>query len=142
MFPGAGYIAMAIAIGNYSKDKSANAETIVGDLTFKKAMIFENDKSSIKTQLSLQPAESKDAEGAPFTIFSADGSNVWQEHCTGKYAQIERKEEYENAKDLLKSIKDRCSDFISKDEIYRIFNEAGLEYGPNFQGKHIYCVAM
>ena len=31
-------------------------------------------------------------------------------------------------------LKEKCTMYTSKDEVYKTFRQMGLEYGPNFQG--------
>lgn len=143
VFPGAGYIAMAAAIpADDTKSggggDAVNTPVAIEEIVFKKALIFETDQTAIKTQLTL--ADKEEEGRRDFTVFSADGSG-WQEHCSGKHRRLApaapaAADQIEANKALMQAVKERCPHFVSKDECYKVFNDAGLEYGPDFQGAH------
>jgi acyl transferase domain-containing protein/acyl carrier protein len=144
VFPGAGYIAMAAAIPADAEsqpkgDATGVQSAAIEEIVFKKALLFDTDQTTVKTQLTL--SEKEEDGRRDFTVFSADGSG-WQEHCSGKHRRLapnspspaDCSAALEANKALMQAVKERCPHFVSKDECYKVFNDAGLEYGPDFQG--------
>ena len=126
VFPGAGYIEMALAAAKEIFDKENYA---LEDIEFKKALFLPNKNNAQVLQLIYQPKE------AVFCIYSRsnNGNQSWTLHSTGIIR--ERKDETELSPIVIdKKIQTRCIEEISGKDCYIEFERKKLNYGPCFQG--------
>eukprot|EP01103_Thecamoeba_quadrilineata_P016450 TRINITY_DN5503_c0_g1_i1.p1 TRINITY_DN5503_c0_g1~~TRINITY_DN5503_c0_g1_i1.p1 ORF type:complete len:1988 (-),score=362.33 TRINITY_DN5503_c0_g1_i1:138-5957(-) len=130
IFPGAGYCSLGIAAATALAQSEGTPTTSaqLEDVSFKRPMIFDST-GAIKTQVILD----KDGDKTTFSTLVGEGSNRWQEVSTGVLGKFSQ-DDLANSPVDIQSIKQRCPAELTQKEIYSIFLEAGLEYGPNFQG--------
>ncbi len=130
LFPGAGYVEMALAsAGQIYNSGSFRLESI----EFQRPLfIAEGQKVSLQLIHNPQDMQKKKGETS-FSIFSraAKGKSRWQQHCTGK---IQKPDNLPAEKADGDKIRKRCSVPHSKEECYQRFKKRGLEYGTLFQG--------
>ncbi|MBW4632371.1 MAG: thioester reductase domain-containing protein [Iphinoe sp. HA4291-MV1] len=124
VYPGAAYVEMALAA---AKETFKDGAYIIEEIEFKKAFFLPESSASI-VQLSLEPSQTS------FEINSnvKGAQSDWVRHATGKLTRVENG--FVSKQVVLDEIRRRCPNEISKSDLYRQFQEIGLEYGPSFQG--------
>ncbi|MBD3345685.1 MAG: SDR family NAD(P)-dependent oxidoreductase [Chitinivibrionales bacterium] len=126
VFPAAGYIDAAMAVNN---EINSNAIPLCLDsLSFKKMLIL-TDKKVYKLHLEF------DQQTKQFSFYSKIVTNNnkenWTLHSQGRILSSHKNE---IVKDIdIDVIKVRCPETISSDDIYRLFQNCGLEYGDSFK---------
>ncbi|OHW97941.1 polyketide synthase [Colletotrichum incanum] len=139
IFPGAGYIAMAIeaiyqkskATGKLSEDTLVNHVAYrLRDVTFPRMLTLEQDAGT-KMLLSLESRASSKESWHEFTVASIakDGSGTTEEHCRGLVsidAQVVPDEPKEEDVDPLKYA-------VPGDVWYNMMRDVGYNFGPAFK---------
>jgi acyl transferase domain-containing protein/NADPH:quinone reductase-like Zn-dependent oxidoreductase/NAD(P)-dependent dehydrogenase (short-subunit alcohol dehydrogenase family)/SAM-dependent methyltransferase/acyl carrier protein len=123
IYPGAGYVEMALAAG---RQLFGNAPLVLEDLAFHRAMVLPDDRSS-RVQVSL------DGRDGSFSAHARPrGEEGWALHATGRVASRPGTAERLD----LDGVKRRCTrgPEVGAEAVYAGFREIGLEYGPCFQG--------
>ncbi|MBW4567204.1 MAG: SDR family NAD(P)-dependent oxidoreductase [Tolypothrix carrinoi HA7290-LM1] len=124
VYPGAAYVEMALAAAS---EIFKDGAYIIEEIEFQKAL-FLPESSASTLQLSIELSQ---------TFFEIN-SNVkgaqseWVRHATGKLSRNQNS--FVSKQVVLDEIRRRCPNEISKIDLYRQFQEIGLEYGPCFQG--------
>ena len=125
VFPGAGYVEMALAA---ARELHAGLGAVeLQDIRFRKALYLEPD-SPVSVRLSFDPGS------AEFTIYSRryDRADApWEVHADGRTRV--RHCHRPQAEDLA-SVRARCQRTLDQETCYRHFRGMGLEYGSAFQG--------
>jgi acyl transferase domain-containing protein len=118
VFPGAGYIEMALAAG---REVYGDAEIEVKDVRFDRAL-FLKDGERARAQIAVDPEEGS------FEIHSHTATGSWVRNAAGSLVQS-------CAADSVRideaSIQGRCPTELS--DCYGRFTEQGFQYGPAFQ---------
>ncbi|MGK7876652.1 MAG: SDR family NAD(P)-dependent oxidoreductase [Xenococcaceae cyanobacterium] len=130
VFPGAGYIEMALAAGaEVLKTKLLVLESI----SIPQALILSEDENTI-VQLILSPDQNRSYE---FEIYSLPESKYssenpdWRLHATGKVIPGEKKGK--PAKTELTRWQTEVTEELSEKECYQQYQEREIEYGNSFQ---------
>jgi len=124
VYPAAAYVEMALAAG---RESFGAGPCVVEDLQLTRAIILA-DKETVSVQVVREPGQST------IDIFSyvKGGDQPWVRHATGKLRKRQDGEVPSQVR--LAEIEARCKIEIPKDKFYRQFHNAGLQYGPLFQG--------
>ncbi|MFN3647969.1 MAG: SDR family NAD(P)-dependent oxidoreductase [Armatimonadota bacterium] len=110
VFPAAGYLEMALAIGSAA----------VRDVTFREALLLpDGDERAVQTVV--------EPDGA-FRIFSEQGE-AWVEHASGRLESAATA----TATVDLPSAEERCAVSVPAEEYYAHLDGAGIGYGPVFR---------
>ena len=124
VYPAAAYVEMALAA---ARESFGQVPSIVEEITLQRAIVL-SDAETTTVQLIRDPTQTS------FDIYShVDGvEQPWMRHVTGK---LRRGQSNESPKHVeLQEIRHRCSLEIAKSDFYQQFHQAGLQYGPCFQG--------
>nr|VFK55472.1 MAG: malonyl CoA-acyl carrier protein transacylase [Candidatus Kentron sp. TUN]VFK61403.1 MAG: malonyl CoA-acyl carrier protein transacylase [Candidatus Kentron sp. TUN] len=129
VFPGAGYLEMALAAGADVSDKPFS----IKDVTIDQAMILPEEETKT-IQLVLSPAD----QGYGFQIFSLDKESQWTPHMAGQLDMDQEGIPHPDAVNLAE-LQSQCPTEISAADHYQLCREQGLNYGPGFQSvKQLY----
>ena len=153
VFPGAGYLTMAIeAISQFGKLHQVSVTSAtqykLREVRIKHPMILSEDTST-EVSLIMRPREhpsSMSKSWTEFVIFSWTSETGWIEHCqglislhqneqepnpiNGKRQMSIQQDQYNNTIDNLQS---RCKATVSPVNVYSRFSRMGIEYGPAFR---------
>ena len=153
VFPGAGYLTMAIeAISQFGElhQTSVNSTTQykMREVRIKRPMVLSEDTST-EVSLVMRPREqasSVSKSWTEFVIFSWTSEIGWIEHCqglislqqneqepnpiNGKRQMSVQQDQYSNT---INSLQSSCKTFLNPVNIYSRFSRMGLEYGPAFR---------
>jgi acyl transferase domain-containing protein/NADPH:quinone reductase-like Zn-dependent oxidoreductase/short-subunit dehydrogenase/acyl carrier protein len=123
VFPGAGYVEMALAA---AREIFGSIPCVVEDIEFQKFLVLD-EKTARPVQLVIDPASSD------FGVYARadDAETGWDLHARGYIRQPSQSAP--SAVDLAE-IRRRCVDSIDRGEYFRRFSEIGINYGPSFQG--------
>jgi len=130
VFPAAAYAEMALAA---ARESFGPGPAVVEDLTLHRAIIVPSSES-VSVQLVREPGQPS------FDIYShAKGSEQpWVRHASGKIRRCQDGEVPQRVS--LEEIGARCKLEVPKAELYHQFHQAGLQYGPLFQGvEKLWC---
>ncbi len=125
VFPGAGYIEMALFAARSLFGDFAVVE--LKDVVFERALYLIPD-APVTLRISVDPAT------YCFSIASSsygDAQSGWHTNCSGKMLTTNSGRA---AKQDLKAMTARCDREIPVEECYLHFENMGLEYGPTFRG--------
>ncbi|GAB7352403.1 hypothetical protein MBLNU459_g2831t1 [Dothideomycetes sp. NU459] len=137
IFPGAGYLCMAIeGVAQLARQTfpQRQLETLaLRDISFKRGLVVP-DKQRVELQLSLKPQAGLSL-GFDFNIMALAESGEWYEHCTGNVVGVLAEDGATNeAKKVEVPNMPPGSDTTSHDNLYREMNAVGNTYGPAFAG--------
>jgi amino acid adenylation domain-containing protein len=123
VFPGAGYVEMALAA---ARETLGSGACVLEDIEFQK-FLFLDEEAACSAQVVLDPASSG------FDVYaSADASdNSWDLHARGCIRQANQPTP---ASVDLARVRQRCSDPVNVEDYYRRFTDVGIDYGPTFRG--------
>jgi acyl transferase domain-containing protein/acyl carrier protein/phospholipid N-methyltransferase len=123
VFPGAGYVEMALAA---ARETFGQVPCVLEDMEFQKMLVLDQT-AACSAQLVL------DAASSDFGIYARAGAsdNSWDLHARGCVRQINQPTP---AGFDLAQIRRRCPDPIDREEFYRLFADIVLDYGPTFRG--------
>lgn len=123
VYPGAGYIEMALAT---AKEIFGAGSCILEDVEFLQALFLADEPVTL--QLSVE-----DQNQNSFNIHSlVKGEKpAWVRHAIGNLLKLQN---YLPEPIILDEIRTNCHQEISQHLLYQQFQEIGLEYGANFQG--------
>ncbi len=127
IFPGAGYIAAAIALAQ--RDVVAENQIVtLEDISFHQLMFFDSRRSHF-INTSYFP---KNGQFQVLSRVEDENSTQWQIRATGRIAQ-NGIAPYSSSIDI-ESIKERCTTAIGPDEFYAKLSRMKLDYGHFFRG--------
>lgn len=151
IYPGAGYIAMAIEAASQNADKS---KTISGfelrDVQINRVLQIPDSEEGVETMLHMRPWRIGSQSTAAsywneFTVYSYDSNFGWQDHARGLIITLyvskqsafgtERESEKENEshrKEYLRTCS-ACKDTADPDEFYDRLETNGMQFGPAFR---------
>ncbi|MBF0225801.1 MAG: SDR family NAD(P)-dependent oxidoreductase [Desulfobacterales bacterium] len=118
ILPGAAYIEMARASGNFASQYNVIE---INNIAWAKPISVDDKPIKVKTILI------PEKNSAAFQILSDDGII----HCSGKLKFGDKPLSNENIN--ISAIKQRCTNKLAKKECYDIFSAINLEYGSSFQ---------
>jgi acyl transferase domain-containing protein/acyl carrier protein len=122
VFPGAGYVEMALAA---AAEIFGPGPCIVEDIEFQKFLLLDQVVSPI-VRLELDPASNE------FTVYSSNSSDdSWDTHAHGRVRQFIESKDGEVD---LAQVRSRCPASFDREETYRRFATSGYRYGSTFQG--------
>ncbi len=134
VFPGAGYVEMALAS---ARETFGDGPCHIVDIEFQRALFLSNNQG-VSLQLIHEHYDSNKRSQNTFSIYSI-GKNKkqsWNQHCMGMFVVDSTILSNELSLD---DIRNRCPELISSESCYEQFNKRGLEYGPLFRGiEHLY----
>jgi acyl transferase domain-containing protein/SAM-dependent methyltransferase/acyl carrier protein len=124
VFPGAGYVEMALAVG---RAELGTIELVVEDIAFERALLLP-EAESVQVLVAYEPDTDEIAVHA-----SADQSQ-WELHARSKIRPLKHAAKRVD----FASLQLQCEREVL--EPYAIFASAGLDYGPAFQGiEQLWC---
>ena len=127
VFPGAGYIEMALAAASHAG--RGGEAVVLDDITVEQRLVL--DASGALLQILVERAG---PSGASFQIVSrTDGSDTWVRHAAGRI-RYEAPTEAPAPSTSPEAMKDGLSVVRSAEEHYARMVQAGLSYGPAFRG--------
>jgi len=129
VFPGAGYLEMALAA---AEQIAAGAGWAAKDVRFERLMILTGEVATC-VQCVLTPAAARDEY--EFAIYSrpAGGDQAWTRHVHGVLRKQDTVQGGSEAVDI-GALLARCPQPLATDDIYRDLAERHLRYGPAFRG--------
>ena len=122
VFPGAGYIEMALAAAG---ELLPEGVPVVEDLKFRKALFLPARKNK-RLQLL------HDAPRSSFEIYSSTGAGEWELNASGRLSS--RPPERTSGRQDLEAIRRRCGERLAVEEVYDALAARGLHYRGAFQG--------
>lgn len=144
IFPGAGYVCMAIeAVSQLARQSlpQRSLETVaLRDISFKRGLVVP-DAQRVELQMNLKPQQGSDFAFF-FSITALSDSGEWYEHASGNVQGVfaEGDVTAEIPREELPKLPPG-SDTTPKDILYREMNAAGNTYGPAFAGLHSISMA-
>lgn len=123
VYPAAGYVEMALAAG---KEIFGEEAYVLSEIEFQKALTLpDNETPTLQLIIDLTQTS--------FDIYSCgETAESWVKHTTGKLSGTTHGSVPNPV--VLSEYKNRCTKQISQGDVYRSFQEMGLEYGSCFQG--------
>ena len=123
IFPGAGYVEMALAASGRLGEGGAAIE----DLGVEEALQLDGDETQI-VHLVLSP----DGAFQVFSLAPGDEPDRWRRHATGRV----RRDTFKAGPDApaLEDLRARCPERLDVPAYYALFRKRGVEYGAGFQG--------
>lgn len=141
VFPGAGYISMAIEAAIRQRSSDVNVATIsLQDVSIKAPLVFPDDDEGVEILLDLRStvtsARKKSDSWFEFSVFSYDDAGECMEHCHGAVStEIKppaRLQTFASETDIGALLK-RTNYSIPASSFYRNLSSIGLEYGEKFK---------
>jgi len=145
VFPGAGYLCMAIeAISQLARDKFSDlpeSQVILRDVQFSKALLIADSPHRIEAQLSFSRfgimGNKNDGLQYHFLVAALNQDQTWDEHCRGHIELAFVATDGYDASNGVSSKPEYYPDLrkmISGDEFYQQLRSNGNVYGPSFIG--------
>ncbi|KAH6608313.1 hypothetical protein Trco_004626 [Trichoderma cornu-damae] len=149
IFPGSGYLAMAIeACSQLAGDNYPGKQIerfCLKDIFFLKGLVIPEGRARVEVQLSFNPIEPTDNTTKStiqygFSITAFTGDEHWNEHCRGtivaefKASKNEALLVAEVTRGDLAAQLDVSGKLIQASELYRELERVGNAYGPTFTG--------
>ncbi|MBT9317709.1 polyketide synthase [Leptothoe spongobia] len=128
LFPGTGYMEMALAAGKIAL--GAEALTLK-EIALERTLVVPADGSKI-VQVVLTPDEPNCYRFEIYSLTPNDGESaeLWVRHAAGAVAKGEQRGD--SQPDLSK-VQAQCTDEIPSTALYQRFQQQGLNYGPSFE---------
>nr|CCE88377.1 non-ribosomal peptide synthetase/polyketide synthase [Sorangium cellulosum] len=128
VFPGAGYVEMALAAG---AERWGTRELWLDEVTFEQALVLPaQDRRVVQVVLS-----EEGAEAAWVQISSrAEGSRSWTKHAGARVRRVPGERESEGAEEPPRARAERLGASEPGAVLYERVREAQIDYGPAFQG--------
>ncbi|XXX76157.1 type I polyketide synthase [Sorangium sp. So ce134] len=127
IFPGSGYIEMALAAG---AELYGSAEIVLEDVSLEAMLVF-----TVKEEQLVQLVLTEQGDGrASFQISSLLDDKSWQRHASGTLRVGDAALEATSSTEPPRPERERYTEEIAAAELYRQMAEKGLVYGPAFQG--------
>ncbi|RMZ66475.1 polyketide synthase [Pyrenophora seminiperda CCB06] len=148
LMPAAGMLVMAIeAVRQFYGDEAARASGYkLRDVTFTKAMTLSGEPRGTEIQFTLRPASLGRRDELPgslwdrFSLYTYENEG-WHLCCAGSISIDYNREAtglghtvLAEKKQKMKVAVEQCRTEMDSGEIYGAFDQAGLAYGPTFQG--------
>jgi acyl transferase domain-containing protein/NADPH:quinone reductase-like Zn-dependent oxidoreductase/SAM-dependent methyltransferase/acyl carrier protein len=122
MYPAAAYVEMALGA---ARELFGPGAYVIEDLALERAMLIPAG-GAVTTQFVRRGETEFEIFGRP-----KGSDSPWVRHASGK---LRRRQEGEAPKPIAAAILDRCRLEVAKDAFYQHFHNAGIQYGPPFQG--------
>jgi acyl transferase domain-containing protein/NADPH:quinone reductase-like Zn-dependent oxidoreductase/ubiquinone/menaquinone biosynthesis C-methylase UbiE len=125
IFPGAGYVELALELCAHAHGDGA---CILEEVEFQRALHIP-ESGPVPTVRVVHEQET-----STFEVYSATDAacRTWTLNATGGLRMSKRTKEPSTA--VMADARNRCTRPVPVDELYTIFEEAGLQYGPLFRG--------
>jgi acyl transferase domain-containing protein len=125
IFPGAGYVELALELCAHAHGDGA---CILEEVEFQRALQIP-ESGPVPTVRVVHEQET-----STFEVYSATDAacRTWTLNATGGLRMSKRTKEPSTA--VMADARNRCTRPVPVDELYTIFEEAGLQYGPLFRG--------
>lgn len=123
VFPGAGYVELALAA---AREVFGPVPCVLEDVEFQKFLVLEQN-TTLAVQVELDPASNEFA----VCVRSGASDNSWDVHARGC---VRQSTERTPIKVDLAQVRRRCPGSLDREECNRRFAAAGYHYGPTFQG--------
>ncbi|MCJ1245405.1 hypothetical protein MMC30_002609 [Trapelia coarctata] len=147
IFPGAGYICMAIEAVRQATSDSTSLHSILNfflkDVSFLKSLVVPPAPLKVEIQLTLKV--SRTTPWHEFRVFALSQDGVWYEHCNGLVRAevdlaLDKDEQAESRKRttmltreaFLSNLTAECSETLSQEATYDQLRSSGNSYGPHF----------
>ncbi|RYP11167.1 hypothetical protein DL764_000238 [Monosporascus ibericus] len=152
IFPGSGYLAMAIeACSQLASDRYPGKEIgrfCLKDVFFLKGLVIPEGRARVEVQLSFNPIEPADNHTSKttmqhgFSITAFTGDEHWNEYCRGTIvAEFKASKEDEallvaevTRGDMAAQLNPVSDKLIQASELYQELERVGNAYGPTFTG--------
>lgn len=149
LYPAAGMLVMAIEASRQLADASKVLKGFrFKDVSFHSALTVPDDAQGVESHFHLRPYRETSIPTASkwheFQLLTCEKSE-WREHCYG-HIQTEYETEYtpvdagleeqklrERLAKVLINAETNCTTNVSSENVYRNFQESGLDFGPIFQ---------
>ncbi len=118
VFPGAGYVEMALAVG---RAELGTTRLVVEDVAFERALLLPESEP-------VQVLVAFDPDTDEITVHASADQSQWELHARSKIRALKHATERVD----LPALQAQCEREVL--EPYAIFASAGLDYGPAFQG--------
>ncbi len=144
ILPGAAYVEMALKAAHSLNAANDNNEVAISlsDISLRQAMVLSEDQVT-KVQCSLDSEKSNDSYKFRIHSLSEQGNDkeepaepIWTLHAEGVITIGHQKHKDALKDNDIDTIKDRCPKTKESKRHYQEMTEAGLYYGPSFQGVH------
>jgi acyl transferase domain-containing protein/acyl carrier protein len=122
VFPGAGYVEMALAAARQSMGDGPHD---VEQIAFKRAL-FLPDAEDPKVQTVVDP----ETGAVEVSSQTRGGRSAWTRHATLQVRPARHGRRQLSLSDLWQ----RCGELLTRAECYQAFEQLGFQYGPHFQG--------
>ena len=149
VFPGAGYMAMAIeAVRQFDEDRNLHLKHSgyrLKNVDFKKTLTVPKDNKKVEVVTTLHCSDSEAKNAWTFHVSSVSEEGKWQVHCEGLIETVpsstgqdeigQRREEAFSRQaqaSRLRSARETCTKITSHDELYAQMAAMGNRYGPSF----------
>lgn len=154
VFPGAGYLCMAIeGIRQISQDRRVSGTIlnyVIRDVSFYKALVIPEAPGKVEMLLTLRPSTKNVSDRTSglwesFRISSLSPDGTWSEHCDGtisvelaqtNYDEVEGHREGQfkanEHQEELKSVRNGTPKEVDTEAMYRELAKNGNNYGPSF----------
>lgn len=128
VFPGAGYVEMALAA---IAELHGSTPTLVEDVSFERMLPIAKELDRRVQFVLIDDAPDR----ASFRVSSRElGESAWVEHATGKIRIGMGVSTARIARDRPRVIQARCPTVVSSNEFYAFMEQGGLSYGKSFRG--------
>ncbi len=122
VFPASGYLEMAVAAGH---EIHKSLPLAVENVEFLRALFLSDAELTASLEFRSEP------DGTFHVHSQAAAKSPWTAHSTGK---IRRSDAATPAQASLLKIKARCTEEITGESSYEVFQKQGLHYGESFRG--------
>ena len=150
LYPAAGYICMAIEAAWQITQVNLKASTfsqplsikefMLRDVEISRALVVPDDEEGVEVTFHMMPENKPSADSwREFHIFSCTSAGSWAENCRGFIkVELDSTTAIDAAKTAHKThlslARQNSKGSILRSRLYKGFDKAGLEYGPEFQG--------
>lgn len=125
VFPAAGYVEMALGAARALFGPTAS---VLEDVDFQRALFLPEGEEPVRLEFGCDPRE------GGFTIAGATGGaeRTWTVHAVGRLRRDSGTRT--GAVTALDQVRQRCDEEVAPAEIYQMYRDAGLGFGPSFCG--------
>lgn len=150
IYPAAGYIAMAIEAARQCnlEDEKSILWYRFRNIKIKNALMIPDDSDGVETSFTLQPLNDGERVSSDawreFRVYSYSKRDGWSSHCRGlvcvehrdgslESEAIEKQKRQSLNKEKFISAINTCKDIIDVEDLYRLADSIGLQFGSIFR---------
>lgn len=134
VFPGAGYVEMALSA---VEELHGNLPTLVEEVTFDRILPFTKEPDRRIQVVVIDDTPDR----ATFRISSREaGASTWVQHAAGRIRMGMGVPVARIARDRPRVIQARCPNVLNAQKFYAYMERGGLSYGKTFRGIETFCV--